>query len=290
MKFLGAVSLVLFLSNLSALEAGVSIRMVQKTPDGEIRQSGWLHIEDDTTLKIAADQEGSDLPSTEMLFRADEDAIYVINHSEKSFLRLDRESMGKMADQLASATAAALQETLEKMESQLSTLPPEQREAIERRLKEQMEALQEEPLTKPTPAAEVRHRGPEGRLQKYEVWQEDKLQAEVWTADPWQSGIPPQNIEAFHKLVQFLQEMTQTLGQRSATLGQVSGFPLVGIEQMNGFPVKIVIKEGHDSEASREGTILEMEEVKTKQFSPSFFRIPEGYTETEISQAAGKRP
>ena len=82
--------------------------------------------------RMRTDSGGSN-PTT-MIFLGESDEMYMIDHTEKTYIVMDRETVEAMANRMS--------EAMQQMEAAMAQVPPEQREMMERMMKGRMGNLQ----------------------------------------------------------------------------------------------------------------------------------------------------
>jgi hypothetical protein len=87
-----------------------------------------------TTIKIDGNRMRTDTGAkTSMIFLGETDEMYVMDHSEKTYMVMDRETMEAMA--------AKMSEAMKQMEAALANAPPEQREMMEKMMRGRMKGM-----------------------------------------------------------------------------------------------------------------------------------------------------
>ena len=82
--------------------------------------------------RMRTDSGGSN--QTTMIFLGESDEMYMIDHTEKTYIVMDRETVEAMANRMS--------EAMQQMEAAMAQVPPEQREMMERMMKGRMGNLQ----------------------------------------------------------------------------------------------------------------------------------------------------
>jgi len=189
-----------------------------------------------------------------MIFQADSELIYMVNHSSREYVRLDKESMSKIANRMSDA--------MRQMEEQLKQVPEGQRKIMEDMMKKNM------PQAQGALAVDVKPMGPDGDYQKFEVWVGEEKFSEVWVTAPEQLGIPANSLEVFRKMSLFYEELMAALSSNPFFKGMGTN-PFPGFAKMNGFPVRTL-----DVQSGRE---THMSEATTTDFPEGHFEPPVEY-------------
>lgn len=236
---------------------GIKLKMETRSKSGAVTQTGWIYAEGENYLRIDPDVDtDSGETDASMIYRGDLEAVFIVNHEEDEYMRLDRETM----EQFSSTLDQAMQD----MQRQLEQLPEAQRKIMEDMLKKNM------PQQGGEFEVDVREAGTDGDLQKYEVWIGGEKRSEVWVATPESQGLPADALASFRKMSEFYEELLQPLSS-NPMLQSMGANPFPGFANMNGVPVRIVyLQEGRETRLS-EAT------VETLDFD--IFSPPEGYKE-----------
>ena len=259
MKFLIWFVLTLSLATTSAL-AGAKVRM-ETLKEGVTQQVGWVYIEGEDWLRIDTNVDvDTNQPENSMLFKADTNRIYMVDHDLKEYIRLDQETMQKIADQM--------NKMMKQMEERLENMPEAQRNIMKDMWEKNKPQSPGEGL-----AVDVRHMGMDGDYQKYELWVGDDKMSEVWAAPPEKVGIPANSLVVFRKMSAFYEDLMKSLAS-NPYFSSMGTNPFPGFAQMNGFPVRT-----RDVEA---GTETHMSEAATLDLLPEFFDPPKGYKPKQV--------
>ncbi|MGH9461470.1 MAG: hypothetical protein ACRD1X_09655 [Vicinamibacteria bacterium] len=89
--------------------------------------------------RMRTDTHGED--PTSMIFLGETDEMYVIDHAEKTYILMDKKTI--------EALGARMSEAMQQMEAALAQVPPEQREMMERMMKERMGGMSSTPPAEP---------------------------------------------------------------------------------------------------------------------------------------------
>jgi hypothetical protein len=259
MKFIIWSILTLCWASTSAV-AGAKIRM-ETLKDRVTQQVGWVYIEGENWLRIDTNVDiDTDKPEDSMIFQADADKIYMVDHDAKEYICLDKEAMRKVANRM--------NETVRQMQEQLDNMPKAQRKIMQDMWEKNMPQSPGEGL-----AVDVRPMGMDGDYEKYELWVGDEKMSEVWAASPEKMGIPANSLEVFRKMSAFYEELRESLSN-NPFFQSMGTNPFPGFAEMNGFPVRT-----RDVQA---GTETHVSEATTTDLVPEFFNPPEEYRRKEV--------
>lgn len=242
--------------------SGVKIKMEtlrSSTPEPE---RGWIYIQNGDRLRVDVDlQADSGDPKTSVIYRADVQTMYMLNHEDHSYLRMDRESMKKLAGQMSEAHR--------QMQEQLQQMPEAQRKMMEEMMKKQMPQRSQTPQK-----AEIRAAGKEEGLRKFEIWVGGEKREEMWVDEAESSGIPQQELEVFEKMSQFYLELMESFAD-NPFFEAVQANPFVWFNEVEGFPVRILDLESGDDTRISKGV--------AEQIPAARFEVPADYRENRAS-------
>ncbi len=239
---------------------GVKLKMETKSKSGAVIQTGWIYSEGEDYLRIDPDVDAeSGEMDTSMIFRGDLETLFIVNHEEKEYMLLTRETMEKLS--------AKLDQAMQDMQKQLEQLPEAQRKMMEDMFKKNM------PQQGGDFEVEVREVGVEDGLQKYEVWIGGEKRSEMWVASVESQGLPKGSFASFKKLSKFYEELLSPLAS-NPMFQSMGANPFPGFAGMDGVPVRIVhLEEGRETRLS---------EADVESFSSDLFSPPSGYKERKV--------
>jgi hypothetical protein len=242
----------------STAYAGVKIRMDTRQEGADSIQSGWIYAEGPNWLRIDVDiDESTGEPTNSMIFRADQNVLFMVDHIEQQYSRLDEHTMEDFTSNLKAA--------MEQMQAELEKMPENERKIMEDMMK------------KNTPQSgafkvEVKDIGMDGELHKYETWIAGEKRSEVWVKSVEKIGIEPDILTSFKKLSAFYEKMLSSLSNVPfAGEGGIGANPFPGFLEMNGLPVRIVHLEEEIE------TLLT--DVQSAELPEAFFQPPSEYEE-----------
>lgn len=242
----------------SVVQAGVVIEMEEKVPGAPAgAQVDTIYAQGDM-VRMDSREDGMSI-----IFRGD--ALWMVNHKEKSCQMIDREAMGQLSAQLGGV--------MSQMEAELAKLPPEQRAMMEEMMKSRLPAGM-------TGAAA----GPPRRI---EVGAADKVGAYACTLHTlyagddqfWEvcaaaeKGLPAAASEAmgaFRAMSRFAEPLREAL--QKSPFAAVIDTPYQMLNEVNGFPVRV---------RSFEGGLLASENslksIAGKELDAALFDVPDDY-------------
>lgn len=241
--------------------AGTTYELVTRTMQGE--EVDRMTFYDDGT-QSRMDQRGSRSGSMSVIFK--DDAFYVLDHAQKSFILMDE----AMLDQMSSQINSAMQE----MQEQLAAMPPEQRAMVEQMLNDEMPGLAGGQMT--GPVLEIKPTG-NGRWESYACKKYDMLEdgekiQEICAADY-------KAIDGTGALRDSYRDMAKALDRLFEAIpfgGQGIQTPLQMESTMDGFPVHAV--EFENGVAARETTL---DSTAQQDIDPAMFEVPADYQQMD---------
>lgn len=238
---------------------GAKVKM--ETIKNEVTQQvGWIYIEGENWLRIDNDVDvDTGEPENSMIFQADAELIYMVDHDSREYTRMDKQTMSKLGDRM--------NEAMRQMDEQLKQMPEAQRKIMEDMMKKNM------PQSQGDLAVEVKLIGEEGGYQKYEMWIGGEKRSEVWATSPEEVGIPANSLEVFRKMSAFYEELMEVLAS-NPFFESMGTNPFPGFAKMEGFPVRT-----RDLES---GSETHMSEASMTEFPDGFFEPPNKYKNNKI--------
>ena len=198
-----------------------------------------------------------------MIWRGDRREMVVVDDDEKSYVVMDKESLGQLAGQAAGAMG--------QMQEALKNVPADKRAMIEEMMKRQMPQQAPE-----RPGTELRKTGERATHSGYPCVRYDVLRGgekirELWVTD-WDNVEGGEDVvEAFESMADFFQEMLDSLpsfGQGGPATDPV----FAHMREIGGFPVVTRTFEG--GELEDESTLRS---AARRTLDPSEFEPPAGY-------------
>ncbi len=211
---------------------------------------------------------------SEVIYLGKDQTLLMIDHKRKSYTQLDKAMIEEMANQLKGAMA--------QMEAQMASMPPGQREMMERMMKGKM------PQASQALDLSVKRTGEKDTIagykaEKVELSTASGKQSELWVAS-WSDLEGSEAVaESFKGMSQLFEGMVSALSQ-----GPMSG--LVGggmqsswlnqVEELEGFPVKSVAFDG----SGRVEMETVLKSVEERKLDATEFKSPKGYKRQKVGQ------
>ncbi|HEX9725363.1 MAG TPA: DUF4412 domain-containing protein [Vicinamibacteria bacterium] len=257
-------------------QAGAVFRVTVENyaEDNQFFEGGESYV---TVTKIEGNRMRSDTQgengemATTVIFLGETDEMYMIDHEEKSYIVMDRESMEALGKQMS--------EVMQQMQAALAQIPPEQREMMERMMKDKMAA---DPNYKPPSPPVVRSTGESGSVNGIacewkEVTRDDVLSERACVCDQSEIVGGHEMVAIAHEMKDFaeaLREMANSVSSMPAFGGGTMGdFALAMTPELGGFSL---ISEDFDGEGKlmRRSTFQSADQVSIpdEEFTP-----PSGY-------------
>ena len=234
-----------------AVDAGVALQMEErKSEGGATGQQVNMYI-DAGKLRIDSG-EGTSKKST-MIFDQAKQVMWMIDHSRGSYMEMTAADVQQVKQQLDGA--------MKQMEAQLANMPPEQRQMIEKMMKQKMGMGRIPSIT-----VRVKSRGEKVGsyvCTLYEVLSDGRRIHEVWVAPSGQGLLKEAELQTFRAMAEFFEPLRQGARQ--------SGWGLSGTEQMEGFPVRWLEYKGDRVVSEWETT-----KAERKALESSLFTLPPG--------------
>lgn len=206
--------------------------------------------------------------SSTMLFDAEEETFYIIDHKKKEYTQMTRQDIESLS--------AMLGEQMKMLEQQLAALPEAQREAVRKQMNIPFEQQQEVKYQKETSGSTVKG----WKTDKFVGMADGQKKSEIYLATYEALGQDKEDFEALEKFLSMMQEFARGMAQHLPN----AGLAFLG-EQMpdfqGGIPVKTILYN-EQGEAISTSTINSIEEEEAEE---SLFSIPEDYKQKEITQS-----
>jgi hypothetical protein len=262
----------------STAHAGVVFKLettYQSGSESQVEESQLFVLSPNLKMGIMTGSASSkgEIPD-EMIFRGDRKQMIVVQHSEKTYLVIDPETMEKISSQMPKADAE-MQQAMKDMQKQMAELSPEQRKMMEKMLKDKMPPGAAVGSERPRP--EFRKTHEEKTIDgypcvRYDVYLgKDKTQ-ELWVTD-WK------NIKGSKELMSVFKDMSDFYAQMMKSLDKMAGGllspernPMEDLASIDGFPV--VTRNYADGKLESE-TVLKS--VAERDLDPADFEAPKGY-------------
>lgn len=213
----------------------------------------------------------------QFIFLGERGEMMVINHAEKSYMVMDKESLKAMRAMMGAAgggggEAGAMSESMEAMiQEALKDVPAEQRAEIEKAMRQQMGGKQPGNPKKASPV-EYRKTRERDKQQgypcvKYVATQDGAVIRELWVTDWDNIDGGEEARDAFKAMAAFWQD---AFGDMAQMTGEN---PIELFEKVDGFPV--ITREMTDGKVDSESILKSAEKA---DLDPASFKPPSGYT------------
>lgn len=240
-----------------AASAGVVLTGEHKTLDGS--QPAFTY-----TLSIDKDRvrmESSNAPGNVFLFRGDKKLFWIVNAGEKSYSEMTQKDI--------EALAGTMDAAMKKMQEQLAKLPPEQREMMEKMMKEnmpQMSGGSAKATYKKTGSGKVGS----WACDKYETWVDGKKKSEGCYVEPQLLGFSEADFAGLKEMAKPFEKIAKDLQAM---------FPKDGVEGApKGAPVKTTLYD--NGQATAETSI---KSVKKENLAANSFEVPAGFAKKAMA-------
>ncbi len=212
-------------------------------------------------------------PTQSMIFRDNE--MVVVNHGDKTYLRITEKSVEELAAQLGQASAA-----MKQMQEQMANMPPKQRQMMEKMFKGKMPGMPEA-----VPAIRI-EKGDAGNFEDYacnhyRVFIGDALSQQLCAASTDQITGANEVMAAVENMQEFSRKLTESVPQ--APMGGALKGTFDVMSQMDGLPV--VTREYQDGKFVRERFLSS---AKTVSLSSDHFAPPADYKEKQFMPNQGR--
>jgi len=271
-----ALALSLAAIAVSPLAAGVVFQVETTYHSGSPRtESSEMSVEK-PNLKMEIQSGSGDRPeSGDAIFRGDRRQMVVVDHSDKSYMVIDQDSLESLGGDVADQMSEAMKE----LEKQMEGLDPKQREMMEKMLKGRMPGAA--PGGAPAmPTTEFRkssdtavHSG--YRTVRWDGFRGDEKFIELWVTD-WDNVKGGRDVaDTFGEMASFYKEIMDSfkemMGGAAGLFGNNTG-PMDAFTRVDGFPVLTRSFQGGELESE---TLLES--VTERDLDPDAFEPPKGY-------------
>ena len=198
------------------------------------------------------------------IFRGDRKLFWMIDNKEGTYTEMTREDVKKLKGRM--------DEAMKTYEEQMKNVPPEQRKMMEAMMKDRMP--QQPPRTayrKVASGVKVNR----WVCDRYDGYLGKEKKEEVWTADPGQFDLRPEEFQVFDDVRDFMEEFSK------------ESMPFFRIEKdagrkgsdFSGVPVRMI----HYSKGEKRDR-MELTEMQRKDVAPSLFELPGGIKKKEMNR------
>lgn len=257
--------LVLLLFFASAGYADVIFTIEHRDNGLEEKSETKVYIKDKMLRMDFMEDEGT--PESTMLYNSSKREMVIIDHEDRSYVVMDRESIKKMSEQINQAMA--------QFEQALKDVPPEQREMMKRMMKDQMPGMGDPAVARP----ELKRSGSTTvngyKCDLYDVYANNKKIMQHCITQ-WSNIEGGEEISAIMlEMASFTDEILKSLTSEAGPLGSAIQFEhnlFKQLEEMNGFPVRTIEYENGSVESESH-----FKSSKRTAVDSSVFNIPANY-------------
>jgi hypothetical protein len=265
----------LMLSFLVASSASAGVVMTFENRVGQ--DQGKAMVMSVEGLRLRMDLPADPNGSNSMIFLGDEDRLLALNHSDKTYFELDEETLSGLGDQLG----GAMEQAMAALQEQLKNVPPEQREMVERMMKEQMPKMAQAGAA-PISEAEIRRTSERGSAAgvtctDYELWR-DGNREQVFCVAEW-SKVPEahQAMEAMNALADFYSRVMASFQQKLGGQFAMPANPFGELEKLGGLPVRV--RQYEDGALVSESVL---QSIVSAPVERSLLSAPAGYSRSTM--------
>lgn len=248
----------------------------------EMTQSGRSAVEQTISIqdgKLRVDVPAmSNTPATTMIL-ADEDLL-ILNEAEGSFYRITPatieelgQALGQVNDQLSAA--------MEQMQAQLANLPPQQREMMERMMRDRMPNMAA--MTEAAPPVRIEQGGGQTvggyACTDYSIYAGETLVQELCAADFDDVPGATEMAAVIGRMAGFFERLREAM---PPALQGMQNNPFDTMSQIEGFPVRTrtYVNGGLQQE-------LVLSAAETRDLPASLFEVPANLTERDLLPEGG---
>ncbi len=256
------LALILFTGPLYAGIVMEQVRYELKTPDK--KDKGLLLIQDnkmlfkDTTNNVST------------LFDFDRDQMIVLDHNNQTFTVIDPDAFVKAVEDYTKKAEEMRQKHIE-------SLPPEQREMVEKMIKEREQESGKDSIGKIVISiknSEVSEEISGYKASKYEVFHNNKLNEELWLTNDLNLQ-DELDLKKMSNLMTEFKKVNKRLGDDTV----VNEDAFINLFASGGFPLKTV-----DRSFGETVYIEEVVDVKKEDIPKDNFKLPSGYKERSVNE------
>lgn len=212
-----------------------------------------------STEKLKMDFESNE-GSFSMMYFKNGKKLYIIDHANKSYMLLDENTFKKLKDMM------------NMLNEQLKALPPEQQEMMKSQMLKVNPQMKQ--MLQPTERKyqKTNESGKKGKYQalKYNVYEDENLVSEVWTASIFGSYLDEEDFSIFQDYANSVSEMFSSFSNGNFDIMNL-------VDNVEGFPVEVTEFEGSNIISK---TI--MKAVGSKNFDENVFKVPSNYTKKDL--------
>lgn len=265
------MSLALFAVQTGAAQAGTLLETVSRDLSRE-GGSTIIHTWAQNGMMRVETQANKETGGSTMIFK--NDTIYAINHQEKSYYAMDRESMQRVADQLNPA--------LKMLQERMKDMTPEQRAQMEKMMGGRLPPGAGEAEKK----TEIKRTARTDKVSGYscnyvQVLEDGVLTDEMCVAPNKSLKGSDELMTAATKMAALMREMMSTMD--APWLKQMAEKQIQNFAELGGIPVF----SRHFSAGSPQSETT-LKSIRSETLAASTFEIPAGYAQKDMLAAPGR--
>jgi hypothetical protein len=256
---------------LAAAAAGADVVIETETRDPRVPRGSGAPIERGRIwidgLRLRAET-GSSAGAGVVIFLGGGDGprIWTLDPADRSYVEIDRETLGRVGERLARARR--------EMEARMASLPPEQRAAVARMMGDRA------PVSAPLEAIDTGESDQVGErtCRRYRLVRGGESQGDVCVLSWKEAGVRRTQLRVFRELARFQRDVIESLG--AAPGGQLGALPFEVFDQLDGFPLRT--RRLQDGTAIRETTFRLVDGAGRKGAGDARFALPADYRRREL--------
>jgi hypothetical protein len=272
----GTMRAIVLVGGVLALGAGGSalggtvLTLDQSVNGGPVRQQ---------TINLAADKVKMVSPENQLIFRGDQNKVWILRPQDKAYIELTPESMSRMKAQMDQAMA--------RMQQQMAAMPPEQRKQMEAMMAARgmgpggssaPQQIQFEKAGEPKKVGDF-------TCTPYHVTMGSGPTSDFCMATLADLGLTRDDVKAYVSFGKFMSQMGAAGAQRSP----MAQFDLDLIKQQigfDGFPVQTTFTAPDGKHVVQ----TTLKSIKHEDTPAASFELPAGYTRGDMGPGMGRPP
>ena len=243
--------------------AFAGVKMVQENSTRGRKAQMTRYID---SSKVRFDTNGDKGKQT-IIFRADKDVFWVINHTEKTYVEITREDMRR------------IKQMMDMLKKQMDELPPEKKAQMEKMMKQKMgDKMEKVKYKKVKSGIKVN----QWTCDQYMGYTGSSKKSELWTTSFASLGLTINDFGAMKKMSEFFSEMAGGFFNKDMFRSDIVPGQKKTADDFSGVPVK-----GQFYQNGAVASSMEIKEIKRQNLSPSLFELPAGYTKKKLGEKRG---
>jgi hypothetical protein len=251
-------------------KAGTVITLDQSVNGGPARQQ---------TIDLAADKVRMTSPDNQMIYRGDQNKVWIVRPEDKAYVELTPESMGQMK--------AQMDQRMAQMQQRLASMPPEQRKQIEA----MMASRGMGPSAPAAPPQITYEKAGDPKkvggytCTPYRVTVTGAPTSEFCMAALSDLGLTRDDLKAFVGFGKFMSQMGGTGAQRSP----MAQLDFDSVKKQIGFDA-FPVQTSFDAPGAQHSVQTTLKSVKHEDPPAETFDVPAGYTREDMGARMGHGP